>query len=104
MAVSHDDVRNIAALARVAVDPAQLDVVARELNSILAHMDALAELPPSEIDDRQTAGMRLSPDAGPPVPLVRPPSDFAPNWRDGFFLVPRLATHSDAGAVADETE
>jgi hypothetical protein len=24
-----------------------------------------------------------------PVPLARPPASFAPEFRDGFFLVPR---------------
>ena len=31
------------------------------------------------------------------VPLVLPRDAFAPLMRDGFFLVPRLATHDDAG-------
>jgi aspartyl-tRNA(Asn)/glutamyl-tRNA(Gln) amidotransferase subunit C len=39
--------------------------------------------------------MSLRPDAGPPIPLLRAPAFFAPAMRDGFFLVPRLATHED---------
>jgi hypothetical protein len=46
--------------------------------------------------------MRLASDHGPAVGLERAPASFAPVWRDGFFLVPRLATHGDAGAAADE--
>jgi aspartyl-tRNA(Asn)/glutamyl-tRNA(Gln) amidotransferase subunit C len=48
-----------------------------------------------------TAGMRLVADVGPAVPLTRGPQDIAPAFRDGFFLVPRLATH---GATTDELD
>jgi aspartyl-tRNA(Asn)/glutamyl-tRNA(Gln) amidotransferase subunit C len=41
--------------------------------------------------------MPLRVDAGPPYPLARPPGSFAPSMRDGFFLVPRLASHEDVG-------
>ena len=34
------------------------------------------------------------------VPLASRPETFAPEMRDGFFLVPRLATHAALGASA----
>ena len=34
---------------------------------------------------------------GSSVPLLIPHEEFAPLMRDGFFLVPRLATHEDQG-------
>jgi hypothetical protein len=37
--------------------------------------------------------MPLRPDAPPPDALLRPPQAMAPSARDGFLLVPRLATH-----------
>ena len=43
------------------------------------------------------AGTPLRVDGGNQVPLARPREAFAPAMRDGFFLVPRLATHEDAG-------
>jgi hypothetical protein len=43
-------------------------------------------------------GTPLREDAGPPLPLARAREDFAPATRDGFLLVPRLATHEDADA------
>ena len=105
MAVTHDDVRNIAGLARLAVPAGRLDALVAELNGILAHMDVLARLPDDDAA-RSAAdaapGMRLASDTGPAVPLARPPGAIAPQWRDGFFLVPRLATHGDAGAAAAE--
>jgi hypothetical protein len=45
--------------------------------------------------------MPLREDTGPPLPLARARDRFAPAVRDGFLLVPRLATHTAAGAVAD---
>jgi aspartyl-tRNA(Asn)/glutamyl-tRNA(Gln) amidotransferase subunit C len=40
--------------------------------------------------------MPLRADGGPPYPLAHPRETFAPEMRDGFFLVPRLSTHEDA--------
>jgi hypothetical protein len=44
--------------------------------------------------------MPLRVDTGPPIPLARPPESFAPSMREGFFLVPRLASHEDAAEDA----
>lgn len=104
MAVTHDDVRNIAALARLAVPPERLDALVTELNGILGHMEALARVPAADMNamSAAVAGMRVAPDLGPAVGLERAPSSFAPAWRDGFFLVPRLATHGSAGLTTEE--
>ena len=50
MAVTHDDVRHVAELARLAVDEARLDHLVVELNGILGHMDALAQVDTKEIE------------------------------------------------------
>jgi len=100
MAVSDDDVRHIAALARLGLEPDRVHLLALELNAILGHMDVLAAVDTSAIDLHARAegdGMPLRPDEGPAIPLARPRTEFAPSMRDGFFLVPRLATHEDAG-------
>jgi aspartyl-tRNA(Asn)/glutamyl-tRNA(Gln) amidotransferase subunit C len=103
VAVTHDDVRNIAALARLAVSPERLDALVSELNGILAHMERLKQADEAERAERaEEGGMRVAADVGPSVPLVKPISAFAPEWRDGFFLVPRLATHGDAGDAGDD--
>lgn len=107
MAVTHDDVRKMAALARLAVPVERLDALAAELNGILQHMDALARVDvtgDAAEAGEPAAGMRLSPDAGPSVPLTRTLEAIAPAWREGFFLVPRLDTHGAAGAAADEPQ
>lgn len=96
MAVSRDDVRHIAALARIGIPDAQLDALVTELSGILAHMEVLAQVDASGSGAEEAAGMPLAPDVPGPVPLTRPREDFAPKMRDGFFLVPRLSTHDDA--------
>ena len=106
MAVTERDVQHIATLARLGLDPARVPALVRELNGILGHMEAL-----SKVDTRLVepvvgigaGGMPLRTDDGPPYPLERERADFAPAMRDGFFLVPRLATHAD-GAAADDAE
>ena len=100
MAVSKDDVRHIAGLARVGVPEARLDGLVTELNGILAHMDALSRVPSGGLAgaaDAARAGMPLGADERDAVSLEHPRAHFAPLMRDGFFLVPRLATHDDAG-------
>ena len=95
MAVSLDDVRHIAALARLGLTDERARALTAELNTILGHMDELAKVDTASVagDDEEVAGMPLRPDAPPPDALARHPDTFAPSMRDGLFLVPRLATH-----------
>ena len=98
MSVSLDEVRHIAALARLGISDERARVAAVELSSILEHMHVLAKVDARDgtgHDAPNERGMWLRPDQGPPIPLLRPPSSFAPESRDGFFVVPRLATHED---------
>ncbi len=105
MAVSEHDVRNIALLARLGIADAHLPSIVEQLNGILAHMDVLERVPLGDaaLDAASAQGMPLRPDANTPVPLAREIADIAPAARDGFFLVPRLATHGDGvGSEAGE--
>ena len=102
MAVSHDDVRHIASLARLAVHDSKLDDLVRELNGILTHMDVLREVETGESEsDTSYTGLPptstpLRPDSSGPIPMTLPIESFAPAVRDGFIIVPRLASHVDA--------
>jgi aspartyl-tRNA(Asn)/glutamyl-tRNA(Gln) amidotransferase subunit C len=101
MAVSLDDVRHIASLARLDIDSARLPALAGELNAILAHMEELQGVDVSGVPADLAAGvtpMPLRADGGRQLPLAAPRESFAPEMRDGFFLVPRLATHEDVDA------
>jgi aspartyl-tRNA(Asn)/glutamyl-tRNA(Gln) amidotransferase subunit C len=100
MAVTSEDVRHVAQLARLGLPEDQLAAYVEQLNGILAHMDALQAVSSAGAADAAAAlapSMRLRPDDLGPVPLAIPPARFAPSMRDGFFLVPRLSTHEDAG-------
>lgn len=99
--VGEADVRHIASLARLGLAPERIDQMARELNDILAHMDVLARIDTSQVPhfaaERLDAMPLRADDGGASTPLRVPLSDIAPDLRDGFFLVPRLATHEDDG-------
>lgn len=99
MAVTADDVRHIAALARLGLSPARAEALVGELNTILVHMDALARVDTSGVQAAIGVGARGLPvraDRGPPLPLARSIDAFAPRVQDGFLLVPRLSTHESA--------
>jgi aspartyl-tRNA(Asn)/glutamyl-tRNA(Gln) amidotransferase subunit C len=98
MSISEQDVRHVAALARVGVDDARLPSLVAELNVILAHMEVLqrVDIPVDATHDASQSVTRLRADDGQHVLLATPRESFAPAMRDGFFLVPRLATHGAA--------
>ncbi|MFM8301645.1 MAG: Asp-tRNA(Asn)/Glu-tRNA(Gln) amidotransferase subunit GatC [Gemmatimonadota bacterium] len=103
MSVTPDDVRHVATLARLSIPEGELAPYVEQLNVILGHMEALQQVPSSgaaAAADAVRPGMALRADVAGAVPLTRPPAEFAPEMREGFFLVPRLATHEDAGEGA----
>jgi aspartyl-tRNA(Asn)/glutamyl-tRNA(Gln) amidotransferase subunit C len=98
MPVTFDDVRHIAALAHLDVSEERLPTLVGELNAILAHMEVLQRVDVRDVPADLAAGLTPMPlrgDDGQQYPLARPREAFAPAMRDGFFLVPRLATHED---------
>lgn len=96
--VTESDVRHVAALARLGLDEARVPVLVGELNRILEHMEALGRVTGGDAGQATSAdGMPLRQDAGPPTPLAAPREQFAPFLREGFFIVPRLATHETDG-------
>ncbi|GJG87586.1 hypothetical protein tb265_27670 [Gemmatimonadetes bacterium T265] len=96
MAVTEQDVRHVAALARLGLDDARVPALVAELNGILVHMDALRRVKTdgAPVAGVGAGGMPLRDDAGPPYPLAYPREDVGPAMRAGFYLVPRLATHT----------
>jgi aspartyl-tRNA(Asn)/glutamyl-tRNA(Gln) amidotransferase subunit C len=102
VSVTNEEVLHVAQLARLAIDDTRLPGLVAELNGILQHIDALQRAAiPADLGERAVAGMPLRDDERPSVPLHRTREAFAPATRDGFFLVPRLATHGDAGASSE---
>jgi aspartyl-tRNA(Asn)/glutamyl-tRNA(Gln) amidotransferase subunit C len=96
MVVTIDDVRHIAELARLGLDPDRARNLVAELNAILGHMEVLSNVDTGGVEPTAgvgASGTPLRPDAGAPPQLVRTPQAFAPAMREGFFVVPRLSTH-----------
>ena len=99
MAVTRDDVKHVAALARLGMTDARAEEFTAQLNTILGHMEVLARIDTKKLEPVVGVGAQsipLQPDTGPSVTLERKLEDMAPQSRDGFFLVPRLATHETA--------
>ena len=90
--IDRSQVRHVANLARLELDDADVDHLAGEMASILSHFEELSqvELPPEdELADRGLDPC-LRDDEVRSDPLAFPPSEMAPEWREGFFVVPRL--------------
>lgn len=92
MSVERSEVDRIAALAHLSLSEAEADRLTKELSGILDHVVALGG------KERAPAPASTTPDDGPAphrpertlTPLSRPPEAFAPDFRDGLFVVPRL--------------
>jgi aspartyl-tRNA(Asn)/glutamyl-tRNA(Gln) amidotransferase subunit C len=98
MAVTIDDVRHIAALARLGLTDERAQAIVGELNTILAHMDVLSQVKTDGVEEVWgigASGTPLRADSGPPIPMARSIDGFAPKIEGGLFLVPRLSTHED---------
>jgi aspartyl-tRNA(Asn)/glutamyl-tRNA(Gln) amidotransferase subunit C len=98
MAVTRQDVLHIAELARLGVDNARADELTKELSAILAHMEVLSQIDTTGVPTAAGVGAEgtpLRPDVGERPVMERTLESLAPAMRDGFFIVPRLATHED---------
>jgi aspartyl-tRNA(Asn)/glutamyl-tRNA(Gln) amidotransferase subunit C len=99
VAVTIDDVRHIASLARLGLTPERAAKLVDEMNTILGHMDELSRVDTAGVQEAIGVGARGLPvreDGAMPIPLARSIDAFAPAVRDGFFIVPRLSTHESA--------
>jgi aspartyl-tRNA(Asn)/glutamyl-tRNA(Gln) amidotransferase subunit C len=93
MSIGRDDVLHVAKLAELAVSEADLPRLVAQLGEIVDYVARLDEVPAGEHAAPYLAGpdaVRLRPDAVDPVPLARPPAAIAPEFVDGFFVVPRM--------------
>jgi aspartyl-tRNA(Asn)/glutamyl-tRNA(Gln) amidotransferase subunit C len=99
MAVTREDVKHVAALARLGLTDDRADQFTAQINTILRHMEVLSEVNTDRLEPVVGVGAESAPlqeDKGPAVPLETPIEKFAPQVRDGLFLVPRLSTHETA--------
>jgi aspartyl-tRNA(Asn)/glutamyl-tRNA(Gln) amidotransferase subunit C len=92
MSIGRDQVLHVARLAELAVREEELDRLVQQLNRIVDYVTQLDQVPADRMTEPFLPGppsVDLRDDVPGPVPLARPPASFAPEFRDGFFLVPR---------------
>ena len=92
MSIGREQVLHVARLAELAVREDELDRLVGQLNRIVDYVAQLDQVPADRMADPFLPGptaAALRDDVPGPVPLARPPAEFAPEFRDGFFLVPR---------------
>ncbi|MFA6110753.1 MAG: Asp-tRNA(Asn)/Glu-tRNA(Gln) amidotransferase subunit GatC [Candidatus Latescibacterota bacterium] len=93
MAVTVEDVRGVARLARLAFSAAEEERLVGELNRILRYMERLNELDTSEVEPTSyVVPMAADLRADDPVPFPSPQRlvEGAPRHEDGYFRVPRI--------------
>jgi aspartyl-tRNA(Asn)/glutamyl-tRNA(Gln) amidotransferase subunit C len=93
MSVTHDDVLKIARLAELEVSEEALPLLAEQMSRILDYVRQIDSVPASEGLRPFVPGpdaVRFRPDEVKPWPLAFGPETFAPAFKDGFFLVPKL--------------
>jgi aspartyl-tRNA(Asn)/glutamyl-tRNA(Gln) amidotransferase subunit C len=98
MSIGLDEVLHVAKLAEVAVRENELHRLVDQLNRIVDYVAALNEVPMDRIAEPFLAGpqaVALREDVEGAMPLARTPADMAPEFREGFFLVPRHGAMED---------
>lgn len=93
MSIDRAEILAIARLARLSLTDKEAEDLTEDLGGILDHMQDLAAADLGEVGrgnpERDAAPMRD--DRVAPDELHRSPADIAPDWREGLFVVPRLA-------------
>jgi aspartyl-tRNA(Asn)/glutamyl-tRNA(Gln) amidotransferase subunit C len=92
MSIGRSEVLHVARLAELAVREGELDRLVDQMNRIVDYVARLDQVPADHMAEPFRPGpaaAELREDIPRPVPLARSPAEFAPEFRDGFFLVPR---------------
>jgi aspartyl-tRNA(Asn)/glutamyl-tRNA(Gln) amidotransferase subunit C len=98
MSIGRDEVLHVAKLAEIGVDDHELPKLVEQLNRIVDYVAQLDQIPSDATAEPFLAGPAMTPlreDEVRPVPLARPPAAMAPEFADGFFLVPRHGAMED---------
>jgi aspartyl-tRNA(Asn)/glutamyl-tRNA(Gln) amidotransferase subunit C len=98
MSIGRDEVLHVAKLAELAVREDDLDRLVEQLNRIVDYVAQLDQVPPDRMAEPFLPGpqsVALRPDIEGPVSLARTPAEMAPEFVEGFFLVPRHGAMED---------
>lgn len=94
MTIGREEILRVAKLAELDVPPQDVEALAAQIGRIVDYVAQLNDVPAGESAAPFRAGpssVALREDTpGTAVPLVRDIASFAPEFRDGLFLVPRL--------------
>ena len=93
MSVSRDDVLRIAQLAELDVADEALAEMADQMSRILDYVAQLSAIPTNGSVKTFVPGpdaIRFRADEVAPAPLAFGPEEFAPAFKEGFFVVPKL--------------
>ena len=98
MSIGLDEVLHVAKLAGLAVKESEFRSLVEQMNRIVKYVATLDEVPGDRIAEPFLAGpqsVTLREDVAAPMPLARQPAAMAPEFADGFFLVPRHGAMED---------
>jgi aspartyl-tRNA(Asn)/glutamyl-tRNA(Gln) amidotransferase subunit C len=98
MSIGRDEVLHVAKLAELAVQDSELDRLVEQMNRIVDYVAQLDQVPADRAAEPFLAGppaVALREDVEGAVPLARSPAEMAPEFVDGFFLVPRHGAMED---------
>ena len=99
MSIGKKEILHVARLAELAVSDADVPTLVEQMNRIVEFVQQLDQVPAGEQAPPFVAGpaeLTMREDVPGAVPLSHPISEFAPEFRDGLFLVPRLGSMEDA--------
>ena len=94
MSIGREEVLHVAKLAELQVAEPEVAALVKQLGGIVGFVDQLskAEIPADTPEFTVgPARVTLREDLVAPVPLARSAERIAPDWQDGFYVVPRLA-------------
>jgi aspartyl-tRNA(Asn)/glutamyl-tRNA(Gln) amidotransferase subunit C len=99
VSIGRDEVLHVVRLAELAVREHELDRLVDQLNRIVDYVAQLDRVPADRmaaafLPGPESVGLRE--DVPGPVPLARPPGALAPEFAEGFFLVPRHEAMEEA--------
>jgi aspartyl-tRNA(Asn)/glutamyl-tRNA(Gln) amidotransferase subunit C len=90
MNISRDEARRIADLAHLEFDEPGLDRMAAEMTKILTYIDQLREVQADGFEEHDASVTPFREDELRPSIDREAVARNAPQWRDGFFVVPKV--------------